>query len=322
MKSGASEADIWQTIDMFKERYSDYGSDRRSAIEFHTNQLEKLLLPTKLTKLCMWMLLHMDVEGDAPLPATSEAVASTPALKAEEGGSGSSDPMLPPPPSTSTGAPEGAAAGAAAGGGEGGGAAAAGAAAAAAEEGAGGVIAAPPPPRQPPGEGEAGPQPPARAARRLWATVSAELGVTEAQQRALLAQRGTVQGMDEDLQVTSGMLADLRALIDDKNASLDQELLEVQKILTPTQTAKFILWITKNPACMHMLNQLWRFVYEKAPLPANFASAVKAARASASAASASASALASASASAEEPPAAKRAKADDGAGEAPQQAVL
>jgi len=42
VKTGASESDIWQTIDMLKERYSDYGSDRRSAIEFHTNQLEKV----------------------------------------------------------------------------------------------------------------------------------------------------------------------------------------------------------------------------------------------------------------------------------------
>jgi hypothetical protein len=42
VKSGASEQDIWQTIDMFKDRYSDYGSDRRSAIEFHINQLEKV----------------------------------------------------------------------------------------------------------------------------------------------------------------------------------------------------------------------------------------------------------------------------------------
>jgi hypothetical protein len=42
VKNGASEADIWQTIDMFKERYSDYGSDRRSAIDFHVNQLEKV----------------------------------------------------------------------------------------------------------------------------------------------------------------------------------------------------------------------------------------------------------------------------------------
>jgi hypothetical protein len=45
-----------------------------------------------------------------------------------------------------------------------------------------------------------------------------------------------------------------------------QELLEVQKILTPTQTAKFILWITQNPACMHMLNQLWTVVHEKPAL--------------------------------------------------------
>lgn len=43
------------------------------------------------------------------------------------------------------------------------------------------------------------------AARRLWATVAAELGVTEAQQAALLAQRGTVQGMDTDLQVRCGV---------------------------------------------------------------------------------------------------------------------
>ena len=125
--------------------------------------------------------------------------------------------------------------------------------------------------------------------------------MTEAQQRALLAQRGTVQGMDEDLQVTSGMLADLRALIDDKNASLDQELLEVQKILTPTQTAKFILWITKNPACMHMLNQLWRLVYEKAPLPAPGAGG------------GSGPGAALGGAEMEEPPAAKRAKVDGSA---------
>lgn len=147
-------------------------------------------------------------------------------------------------------------------------------------------------------------QPPApQAAWRLWATVAAELGVTEAQQRQLLAQRATVKGMDRDLQVTSGMLADLRALIADKNATLDQELLEVQKILTPTQTAKFILWITKNPACMHMLNQLWRFVYEKAPVPGNAA----AASASASAASAAPSAAAGEQ---EEGPALKRVKVE------------
>jgi len=28
-------------------------------------------------------------------------------------------------------------------------------------------------------------------------------------------------------------------------------------ILTPTQAAKFILWVSHNPACMQMLNKLW-----------------------------------------------------------------
>lgn len=31
----------------------------------------------------------------------------------------------------------------------------------------------------------------------------------------------------------------------------------LQRILTPTQTAKFVLWVSKNEACVHMLNQLW-----------------------------------------------------------------
>jgi hypothetical protein len=87
--------------------------------------------------------------------------------------------------------------------------------------------------------------------------------VTEAQQSELFNQRDAVEAMEADLQQTLGMLHELRQNIDDKNSSLDTELQEVQKILTPTQTAKFILWITQNPACMHMLNQLWHHIYER-----------------------------------------------------------
>lgn len=42
VKNGASDSDVWQTIDMYKEKYSDYGSDRRSAINFHVSELEKV----------------------------------------------------------------------------------------------------------------------------------------------------------------------------------------------------------------------------------------------------------------------------------------
>jgi len=97
----------------------------------------------------------------------------------------------------------------------------------------------------------------------IWKLVAKDLEVTDEQQKQLMSFQEQVEVMDDDLQLTLDMLKQLRSLIDDKNSSLDQELLEIQKILTPTQTAKFILWVTQNPACMHMLNQLWRHVYER-----------------------------------------------------------
>ncbi|KAF4037237.1 hypothetical protein GN244_ATG10679 [Phytophthora infestans] len=38
------------------------------------------------------------------------------------------------------------------------------------------------------------------------------------------------------------------------------EMDKLQNILTPTQRAKFIVWVTNNQACMHLLNKLWRSV--------------------------------------------------------------
>jgi hypothetical protein len=32
---------------------------------------------------------------------------------------------------------------------------------------------------------------------------------------------------------------------------------ELQQILTPVQSAKFIFWVQNNPACMGMLHKLW-----------------------------------------------------------------
>ena len=33
--------------------------------------------------------------------------------------------------------------------------------------------------------------------------------------------------------------------------------MQVAQILNPSQLAKFVIWVTNNPACMHMLNALW-----------------------------------------------------------------
>ena len=40
LKSGASEVEIFSTIEEFKEKFADYGRDRRSTIEFHLRNVE------------------------------------------------------------------------------------------------------------------------------------------------------------------------------------------------------------------------------------------------------------------------------------------
>ena len=43
----------------------------------------------------------------------------------------------------------------------------------------------------------------------------------------------------------------------EKNETLESEMNTFTHLLTPTQVAKFIVWIKNNSACMTMLNQLW-----------------------------------------------------------------
>ena len=42
---------------------------------------------------------------------------------------------------------------------------------------------------------------------------------------------------------------------------LEAEFDNVRSILTPTQAAKFLVWVANNGAAMHMLNELWERVY-------------------------------------------------------------
>jgi len=53
------------------------------------------------------------------------------------------------------------------------------------------------------------------------------------------------------------MLSNLRGRVESKNVALEKEMQEIQSILTPTQSGKFVLWVSDNPACMQMLDQLW-----------------------------------------------------------------
>lgn len=54
------------------------------------------------------------------------------------------------------------------------------------------------------------------------------------------------------------MLQRLQELVNSKNETLDNEMKEVQSLLSARQVAKFILWIDQNPACMQLFEALWQ----------------------------------------------------------------
>lgn len=59
LQKGAPEEEISKTLQMFGEKYSDYGSTRTKSVVYHIDEIERLLLPTQVTKMCMWSL-HQD----------------------------------------------------------------------------------------------------------------------------------------------------------------------------------------------------------------------------------------------------------------------
>ncbi|CAI5726973.1 hypothetical protein KXD40_002358 [Peronospora effusa] len=165
IQCGASEKELAEKIESFKEKYSDYGHGRRSALSYHLHQIERLLLPTQVTKMCIWALRQ-----DDSFWQDEEDETSLPVILAKE------------------------------------------------------------------------------------------LGLSEEQKKKIQQQRGSISLICENLKSALGLLGELKTEVTNKNSTLDMEMDKLQNILTPTQRAKFIVWVTNNQACMHLLNKLWRSV--------------------------------------------------------------
>lgn len=56
LQQDCSDADIRKEIQELQEKYSDYGRDRKSSIDFHISQLRKCLLPTQTTRTLLWLM--------------------------------------------------------------------------------------------------------------------------------------------------------------------------------------------------------------------------------------------------------------------------
>jgi hypothetical protein len=183
LKRGASEAEMYDTIEEFKEKFADYGRDRRSAIEFHLQNIERLLQPTQTTSVAIRAL-----EGGAKCNNTETAATST---------QSSVEPQTP-------------------------------------------IFSDP---------------------KHLFAFLVKYLEVTPEQAIALKDSRSVARELDESLQSSLEVLRELQIRLRLCGNGMETEFDNIRSVLTPTQAAKFLVWLAKNRACMHMLNELWSRVY-------------------------------------------------------------
>ena len=91
----------------------------------------------------------------------------------------------------------------------------------------------------------------------IWHILCRELEVTDEQKNKIKGHRSKIRSLCADLKLSLQLLRKLRCKVDMKNESLEHEMKVLQGILTAKQAAKFILWVSHNPACMQMLNKLW-----------------------------------------------------------------
>ena len=87
------------------------------------------------------------------------------------------------------------------------------------------------------------------------------LEVTPEQAAALKDSRFVAMEMDDCLAKALKVLAELRERMTQTGEDLETEFDNVRSILTPTQAAKFLVWVANNSAAIHMLNELWERVY-------------------------------------------------------------
>ena len=68
---------------------------------------------------------------------------------------------------------------------------------------------------------------------------------------------GLFDGLQKISEEADRKLNRLEELVSNNNLSLESEMKELNKIFTPKQIAKFVIWVDKNPACMQLLEALW-----------------------------------------------------------------
>lgn len=205
LKNGASDSAIFANLEEIKEKFADYGRDRRSAMEFHLRNVERLLMPTTTTSVAMKAL---------------EIGHSTSYLNNSSGANDTSIHNVPAESSAATAL--------------------------------GSNVVADPPAAS---NVDVAPSSTSKTNKQIFEFLVQYLEVTPDQAIALKDSRKVAQELDSALAKSFSMLNELKLRLTQVVGDLETEFDSVRAILTPTQVAKFVVWIAHNGACMHMLNE-------------------------------------------------------------------
>jgi hypothetical protein len=265
LKSGASDSEIYLNIEDFKEKYADYGRDRRSAIDFHLRNVERLLMPTTTTTTVM-RALDGGMNLASPTASTSANATTSTGIGKNTSTSINGGTITSANATTGTSAST--------------------------------IINATN--NHSSNENEKSNStlksnvnikikeeeeqtkkpslPTASATNTNTSAVASQnatpvapkslfqylvkyLQVTPSQAAALKDSRHVAKELDSALVKSLAMLQELRERLTQCTDDLDAEFTKIRSILTPRQAAKFLVWVSNNGACMHMLNELWRRQY-------------------------------------------------------------
>ncbi|OQR98791.1 hypothetical protein ACHHYP_07876 [Achlya hypogyna] len=78
LKSNASEAEMATFVEQYKAQYSDYGDKRKETIAFHIQRVRDLLLPTQVTKMCLYSVEQGDFVSMKKKQAAAASMEASP----------------------------------------------------------------------------------------------------------------------------------------------------------------------------------------------------------------------------------------------------
>lgn len=64
--NGASEIDLKNKLQRYREKYSDFGEERATRVKFHLNQLSELLIPTQVSQIFFTLMEFWENGSGSP----------------------------------------------------------------------------------------------------------------------------------------------------------------------------------------------------------------------------------------------------------------